>query len=141
MEAAPIETAAAEHPSGKEVHVGAIEFAGMIDVGFAIFHMLFWRLFSWPDALAGAGRVNAAITQTLNVVLIYVFLVYGAALILAGSTFGAGTALLLAAGAGVWALRLALQFILFSLNHWASVAITLMFGLAFAAHTIAAMSI
>lgn len=141
MEAAAGETAAAELQSGMEVHVGAIEFAGMIDLGFAIFHMLFWRLFSWPDGLSNSGRINTAITQTLNVVLIYVFIAYGAALVLAGSTFGAGTKLLLAAGAGFWALRLALQFILFSLNHWASVAITMTFGIAFAAHTIAALSI
>ena len=67
--------------------------AGLFDVAIVVFHVLFWRLFRWPESLAGSGRLNSAITQTLNVMLTYVFAVYAAALLWQGS--GAGPALLL----------------------------------------------
>ncbi len=47
---------------------------GAHSLGFAAFHMAFWKLFDWPAALGQAGIATRAITQILNLRLIYVFL-------------------------------------------------------------------
>ncbi len=47
---------------------------GLYSVGFAIFHMLFWRLFKWKDELKKLHFANRAIVQILNTRLIYFFL-------------------------------------------------------------------
>jgi hypothetical protein len=104
--------------------VVSILSAGGIDIGFAVFHLLFWRIFDWPDRLRGSGRINAAITQTLNWVLIYVFAVYGGYLLSVGISGGPSSPLLPAAGAGFWALRTLLQPVLFPMRNLASMAVT-----------------
>lgn len=114
--------------------------AGAIDIGFAVFHMLFWWLFRWPERLEASGRANAAITQTLNCVLIYVFVVYGSALLLAGSADGDRSLMLPASGAGFWALRTLLQPLLFPMRNWPSIVVTLSFLIALGAHVAACFS-
>jgi multidrug transporter EmrE-like cation transporter len=118
--------------------------AGTIDLGFAVFHILFARLFGWPDRLQASGGINAAITQTLNVVLIYIFIAYGTGLLALAvakpgipAAFSQSYAL---AGAGGWALRTALQFVYFpARRHW-SAAITIVFVVAAALHGAAALT-
>lgn len=51
-----------------------IYICGIYSAGFAIFHMLFWRLFNWKKELKNISFVNRAITQILNFRLIYFFL-------------------------------------------------------------------
>lgn len=58
-----------------------IEFAkmwviigGVYNLAFAIFHMLFWKLFRWKKELPNLAPVNRAIIQVLNIRLIYVFI-------------------------------------------------------------------
>lgn len=51
-----------------------IYICGIYSVGFAIFHMLFWRLFNWKKDLKNISFANRAITQILNCRLIYFFL-------------------------------------------------------------------
>lgn len=111
--------------------------AGAIDIGFAIFHVLFWWLFRWPERLAGSGQINAAITQTLNSVLVYVFAVYGGTLVFVGLSGASVSPLLPAAGAGFWALRTLLQPLLFPMRNWASAAVTLAFVVALGTHAAA----
>lgn len=52
---------------------GWVVFATAYNIGLGIFHLLFWRLFGWPDSLRPSGQVNMAITQTLNLMLSYGF--------------------------------------------------------------------
>jgi hypothetical protein len=114
--------------------------AGLADIAFAVFHLLFWRLFGWPDSLWSSGSLNAVITQTLNIVLIYVFAVFGGALIWY-SIEGPGVPMLLAlAGAGFWALRLALQILLFPDRGGKYAVATWAFAIAALLHTLAAWS-
>jgi hypothetical protein len=87
---------------------------GLISLLAAVFHVMFWRLFRWPEGLQGSGRLNAAITQVMNIMLIYVFTAYGAALLWLGAT---APPLLLAAGGGFLALRCALQPPMFGMSH------------------------
>jgi hypothetical protein len=112
--------------------------AGVIDLGFAVFHMLFWRLFGWPQQLNGSGPVNAAITQTMNVMLIYLFAAYGLGLIyfaLHPSSFAAAFA---AAGAGALVLRTILQAVYFPMRDRRSLVITPVFVIAALLHGLAA---
>jgi hypothetical protein len=111
--------------------------AGLIDLGFAIFHIGFWRLFGWPERLVASGQLNAAITQTLNVMLSFVFAAYGAALLWQAGQGGAPAVLALA-GAGFWSLRFGLQFLWFDLRLPASKAIAVAFAFAALLHLLAA---
>ncbi len=112
--------------------------AGLIDLSFALFHAAFWRLFGWPERLQPSGSLNSAITQTLNVMLTFVFAAYGAALLWQAQAGEPATALPLAGGL-FWLLRLALQFLWFDLKPLASRAITALFALAAAVHLLAGL--
>lgn len=46
----------------------------MYSIAFAIFHMLFWRLFNWKKELEKLNFANRAIVQILNTRIIYFFL-------------------------------------------------------------------
>jgi hypothetical protein len=46
---------------------------GIYSAGFALFHMLFWRLFNWKNDLKKISFANRAIIQIANSRLIYVF--------------------------------------------------------------------
>ncbi|KAF0231730.1 MAG: hypothetical protein FD175_638 [Beijerinckiaceae bacterium] len=112
---------------------GLILACGVYDIAFGVFHLLFWRLFGWPERLQGSGSLNTAITQTLNVMLTYVFSAFGLAL----ATYRTGTPdFVLLVGGGFWALRAALQPLLFDLHHRASRAIALVFVLGALMHLI-----
>lgn len=54
-----------------------IQLAGLHSFGFALFHMGFWKLFRWDRELAKVRPVTGAVTQILNLRLIYVFLGIG----------------------------------------------------------------
>lgn len=94
------------------MHHGLTTLLSVIyDIGFAVFHLTFWRWLAWPRSLEASGRLNQSITQTLNVMLTYVFVVYGVSLGLAtAQTQG----LLALAGAGFWLLRAVAQPTLFA---------------------------
>jgi hypothetical protein len=113
--------------------------AGLIDLGFAAFHAAFWRLFGWPERLRASGGLNAAITQTLNAMLGFVFLAYGAALLLEART-GAPAMTLPLVGGLFWLLRLALQFLWFDMKPLASRMIAAVFALAALVHLLAALA-
>lgn len=51
-----------------------ITLGGLHSLAFALFHIAFWKLFGWPQTLAGTTIANRAILQILNLRLIYVFL-------------------------------------------------------------------
>jgi len=51
-----------------------VRLAGAHSLGFAAFHLAFWKLFDWKRDLARNHRANRAIMQILNLRLIYVFL-------------------------------------------------------------------
>lgn len=112
--------------------------AGLLDLGFALFHAAFWRLFGWPERLAPSGSLNTAITQTLNLMLSFVFAAYGATLVWQSGQ--AGTPWILPVSGGLfWLLRLALQFVWFDLRPVASRLITAIFALAALLHLTAAL--
>jgi len=56
-----------------------VRAAGLHSLGFAAFHLAFWKLFDWKRDLARTSVANRAIMQILNLRLIYLFLGMGAA--------------------------------------------------------------
>lgn len=54
-----------------------LSIGGIYCFGFAIFHVLFWKIFRWRQDLHRLTPANRAIMQILNLRLIYVFIVFG----------------------------------------------------------------
>jgi len=51
-----------------------VYLCGAHSLGFAAFHLAFWKLFDWPAALRQTNVATRAVTQILNLRLIHVFL-------------------------------------------------------------------
>jgi len=51
-----------------------LNLCGIYNLAFAIFHVLFWKIFKWNEDLKGNSVGNRAIIQILNIRLIYIFL-------------------------------------------------------------------
>ena len=73
-----------------------IQLAGLHSFAFALFHMSFWKLFRWDRELAKVGLPTRAVTQILNLRLIYVFL--GMGTLFWGSMMEGPSGLLIALG-------------------------------------------
>lgn len=53
-----------------------IVIGGYYNLGFAIFHIFFWKIFDWKIQLRLLKPVNKGIMQILNICLILVFLLF-----------------------------------------------------------------
>jgi hypothetical protein len=49
---------------------------GFYNLAFAIFHIMFWKIFRWKRSLRRLLPQNRAIMQVLNIRLIYIFFVF-----------------------------------------------------------------
>lgn len=112
--------------------------ASIFDIGFGLFHLMFWRLFGWPSTLALSGKINTFISQTLNAMLIYCFFAYAAALFWWRADENVGVLAL--AGTGFWLLRAVLQPVLFSARHRLSIVLTIVFLVGAALHAAAGLA-
>jgi len=104
---------------------------GAHSLGFAIFHLAFWKLFDWPRSLRQTSPATLAVTQILNLRLIYVFL--GVAVLCFWLpdellTTRLGHALLLGM-ALFWVGRTVEQFVFLRYNHWLVHLLTVLFVL------------
>ena len=54
-----------------------VQLCGIHSFAFAAFHLGFWKLFDWKRELSKIGLPTRAITQILNLRLIYLFLGVG----------------------------------------------------------------
>lgn len=54
-----------------------VQLCGLHSFGFAAFHLAFWKLFDWKRDLQRVSFATRAVTQILNLRLIYVFLGIG----------------------------------------------------------------
>jgi hypothetical protein len=116
--------------------------AALFNAGFAIFHMVFWRLFNWPASLEPAGRVNAGIIQVLNLCIIFIFLGAAAAQVLAAEMFKESDAEPFMLGIAVfWIFRALLQPFFFTLRDWRSALLLVLFLAGAGLHIASALSI
>jgi hypothetical protein len=98
-------------------------------VGFAIFHLFFWRIFDWRTELGRLTYINRGIVQILNLCLTFVFVLF-AFLALAHRSEMISTSLgraLLAGISAFWFLRTVEQVVFFGLKRPASVSFTVIF--------------
>ena len=108
-----------------------VRMAGVHSLGFALFHLGFWKLFRWKAELAKVGFATRAITQILNLRLIYLFLGVGAACFaftdeLQHSSLGRAV---LAFMALFWVGRTVEQFVFLRRHHWLLQLLTALFVL------------
>ena len=106
-----------------------IMFGGVFHLGFAVFHLFFWRLFRWKKDLAQLTYINRAVMQILNLCLTFVFIAaaylsffYSVELI--SSPLGQAVLILISA---FWFLRIIEQLVFFGLRKRLSVILTLLF--------------
>jgi hypothetical protein len=102
---------------------------GIYNLLFAIFHLLFWRIFDWKNDLASLTSVNRAIMQVINLCLTFVFIVFGVLSLLhpkqiIGTELGQTLTGLIAI---FWFLRAIEQIVFFKLKNWISWAFLLVF--------------
>lgn len=108
-----------------------LRLGGLHCLGFALFHLAFWRFFGWKHELAKLSAANRAIMQILNLRLIYVF-VGMAVLSLAFTRELLDTRLghvVLAFMAVFWLGRTIEQFVFLRINDWRVHLLTALFVL------------
>ncbi len=49
---------------------------GVYTVALIIFHLLFWRIFKWPETLGALNYVNKATMQVLNISITFIFFIF-----------------------------------------------------------------
>jgi hypothetical protein len=116
---------------------GLVQLAAFLDFALMLFHIAFWRLFRWPETLQPAGRLNAAVMQVMNLMLIFLFATVAFTLFWMGPSTPAP---LLFAAAAFGALRIALQPMFFGLRSRASQGFTAAMVLLTLAHFGAALA-
>ena len=107
----------------------AIVLGGIFNIGFAVFHILFWRLFDWKRDLASLTFINRQIVQILNLSLTLVFLIFAYVSLfhtaeLLGTSLGRALLLMISV---FWFLRAAEQVLFFRLRRPLSVAFFVVF--------------
>ena len=51
-----------------------IFLGGVFNLGFAVLHIMFWRLFRWKEDLASLKRINRSLMQIMNICLTFLLL-------------------------------------------------------------------
>jgi hypothetical protein len=102
---------------------------GIYNLLFAVFHLLFWRIFNWKEDLASLTSLNRAIMQVLNLCLTFVFVIFGVVSLLypaqmVGTELGRALTVMIAF---FWFLRAVEQVIFFKLKNWVSWTFLLVF--------------
>jgi hypothetical protein len=104
---------------------------GLHSVALATFHLLFWRIFKWPETLATTNFANRVIPQIENVQLIWLFL-WIAVLCFAFPQSLGETALghaILFGMSGFWCVRTIQQFVFLRVRHAGVHALTVVFAI------------
>lgn len=106
-----------------------LTLGGIYSLGFAVFHLFFWKIFHWKEDLASLTYVNRAVMQILNLCLSFIFLVMAYVSFLFPrdlTTTGLGRTLLISFSL-FWFLRTIEQILFFGLKHKTSLVLTFIF--------------
>ena len=98
-------------------------------LGFAVFHLMFWRIFKWKEDLESLNPINRAVMQIMNLCLIIVFITMAAVVFsFDAETLGTVTGrIILVCFAVFWFMRAAMQVYFFGLQKPVSVILTIVF--------------
>lgn len=102
---------------------------GIYNLGFAVFHLFFWRLFRWRQDLAHLMPVNRAVMQILNLCLTFVFLLFAwISIVHSTELLMTGLGKTIMAGiAFFWFLRMIEQILFFGLRNRVSMIFPFLF--------------
>ena len=102
---------------------------GVYNLGFAVFHLMFWRLFRWKKDLASLTFTNRSIIQILNLCLTFIFLVMAYVSFFHSPELiqtSLGKTILVAFSL-FWFLRMVEQVVFFGVKNRVSIILTLVF--------------
>ena len=102
---------------------------GIYTVALIIFHVLFWRIFKWPETLMTLDYVNKATIQVLNISITFIFFIityisFAHTDELLNTQLGRALLVLIS---GLWLFRAAQQVVFYKLKHKASIGLTFYF--------------
>ncbi len=106
-----------------------IYVCGFFNSAFAVFHILFWKIFRWKKDLKQLSFANKAIMQILNIQLTYFFLFVAMVCFIFPNellTTNLGRFFLLG-NSVFWFIRTLQQFIFLSVNHFKIHLLTFLF--------------
>ncbi len=106
-----------------------VVLGGVYTVLLIIFHVLFWRIFKWPETLMSLSVVNRSTMQVLNISITFIFFIF-AYVSFAHTDELLNTRLghsLLSLIACLWLFRAVQQVIFYKLKDRASLALTFCF--------------
>jgi len=102
---------------------------GVFNLGFAVFHLFFWKLFDWKKDLASLTPINRSVMQILNLCLTFMIFVMSCVSLFMPRemlTTNLGKSLLVAF-ALFWFFRMLEQIFVFEVRGRLSVVFTLIF--------------
>ena len=102
---------------------------GLYTVTLIIFHILFWRIFRWPETLGSLNHVNKATLQVLNISITFIFFIFSYISFmhtqeLLNTQLGNSLLVLISC---LWLFRAAQQVVFYKLKHKASIGLTVFF--------------
>jgi hypothetical protein len=102
---------------------------GVYTVALIVFHVLFWRIFKWPETLEPLNYINKATMQVLNISITFIFFIFAYVSFmhtqeLLETPLGNS---LLALISSLWLFRAALQVMFYKLKHKASIGLAVYF--------------
>ena len=115
-----------------------IHCGGIYHLAFVIFHLFFWKLFSWHEELMKISFINRSVMQVLNISLTFVFFIFAYLSLfhtveLLVTSVGISLLLLISI---FWLLRALQQILFFGIKSRISVFLTLVFFLGFVIYLI-----
>jgi len=102
---------------------------GVFNIALILFHVMFWRIFKWPETLESLNYINKATIQVLNISITFVFFIFSYISFLHTQellTTELGNSLLRLIS-GLWLFRAAQQVVFYKLKHKASVGLVFFF--------------
>ena len=106
-----------------------IIIGGIYTVALIIFHLLFWRIFKWPESLETSNFINRATIQVLNISITFIFFIFAYISFLhtqelLNTQLGKSLLILISC---LWLFRAVLQIIFYKFRHKASIGLTIYF--------------
>jgi len=102
---------------------------GVYTIVLIIFHVLFWRIFKWPETLNSLNYINKATIQVLNISITFMFFIIAYISIVHTHellTTQLGKSLLVLISC-LWLFRAVQQVVFYRLEHEASIGLTFYF--------------
>ena len=102
---------------------------GIYMLGLVVFHVLFWRIFKWPETMMSTNEINRSTIQVLNLTITFIFAIFAYISFVHTDELlntGLGKAVLILISM-LWLFRATLQLVFYDARHKASIGLTIYF--------------